>query len=203
MKAPSVRCVGQARRSPTVRTGIVSATGVQNGDTVLNCASPHDHFVARPHSAGPLSAIGRVSRGSGCPTVGDWIVSPAGVRIALRCTKSTPHNHFGTTPYRCVSPPSRGHVRKANTRPTVGHGIVSAAAVIVSAAGSAPDDHFTASPNCGVRRSCLRYIDLAGRYPTVRARCVPGAGVERAAAAGAAPDDHFAPSPHCSVIVPR
>jgi hypothetical protein len=72
-----------------------------------------------------------------------------------------------------------------------------------------PDDHFTASPHCGVTASGRGRVGGAGGGPTVGARIVPSAGVQSAAidlCGGAqvisSPDDHFTASPNCRVTRP-
>ena len=63
--------------------------------------------------------------------------------------------------------------------PTVGAGIVSPAgvetAVIII---SAPDDHFTAGPDCRVILSGSGCVGGAGGCPTVGARIISPAGVQ-------------------------
>ena len=67
---------------------------------------------------------------------------------------------------------------------------------------SAPDDHFTAGPDCRVIVSGSGRVGGAGGCPTVRAGIVSPAGVQRAGAAiNSAPDDHFTAGPDCRVIV--
>ena len=51
-----------------------------------------------------------------------------------------------------------------------------------SAACSAPDDHFTAGPDCRVNVSGRGRVGRAGGCPTIRAGIVSPAGVERAIA---------------------
>jgi hypothetical protein len=104
VKKSSVGCVVRGRRSPTIRADIVSAAGVQLGNTIILCATPYDHFTARPHRYVPISAVGRISRGGGYPTVTGRIVSPTRVHVAARDTVSTPNNHLAPSPYGRVAP---------------------------------------------------------------------------------------------------
>src|SRR5207249_11091160 len=71
------------------------------------------------------------------------------------------------------------------------------------ASGHAPDDHFTTSPDRGVRRSGYGRIGCTCSYPSVCGRIVSTPGVHRANAlaviVAAAPNDHFAPGPNYSV----
>ena len=63
---------------------------------------------------------------------------------------------------------------------------------------SAPDDHFTAGPDCCVRDSANGRVGGAGGCPTIRAGIVSPAGViERTST----PDDHFTAGPDCRVTV--
>ena len=58
---------------------------------------------------------------------------------------------------------------------------------------SAPDDHFTASPNCRVNFSGGGGIGRVSGYPTIRAGIVSAAGINVEMAS--APDDHFIAGP--------
>ena len=66
---------------------------------------------------------------------------------------------------------------------------------------SAPDDHFTAGPDCRVTVSRSGRVGGAGGCPTIRAGIVSPAGVEIVGGHRSAPDDHFTASPHCRVHV--
>ena len=93
-----------------------------------------------------------------------------------------------------------GRVGGAGGGPTVTAGIVLAAGVqIDSVSGSAPDNHFAATPNPRVRRSAIWRADGAGGCPAIGAGVVSAAGVQSAAAVISTPDDHFAAGPHCRV----
>src|SRR5437868_2168372 len=65
---------------------------------------------------------------------------------------------------------------------------------------SAPDDHFTAGPDCRVEPSGIRRVGSAGRHPTIIGRIVSPTGVQMVSVIGSTPDDHFRASPHCRVI---
>ena len=87
--------------------------------------------------------------------------------------------------------------------PTIRAGIVSSARIqIAGAISTAPDDHFTASPDSGVRDPASGRVGDTGGCPRVRSGIVSCAGVEEAAEAGASPDDHFTASPDTRVKVP-
>ena len=63
---------------------------------------------------------------------------------------------------------------------------------------SAPKDHFSAGPHCGVSGSSGGCVDCAGSCPTVRARSVSSSSVRVKAKANLpTPHDHFTSSPHC------
>src|SRR5205823_8878862 len=66
---------------------------------------------------------------------------------------------------------------------------------------TAPDDHFSAGPDCGVESSGMRSVDDARSYPTIRSRIVSPSSV-KAAKTGATPHDHFVTSPESGVIAP-
>ena len=63
---------------------------------------------------------------------------------------------------------------------------------------SAPDDHFTAGPDCRVPASGRGRIGGAGGRPTIGAGIVSPAGVQCACHC-TAPDDHFTAGPDCRV----
>ena len=68
---------------------------------------------------------------------------------------------------------------------------------------SAPDDHFTAGPNCRVIVPCLGRVGGAGSCPAISAGIVSPASVEKVAGVVSAPDDHLAAGPNCRVEVSR
>ena len=75
-------------------------------------------------------------------------------------------------------------------------GAVSPAGVNGLPSVSAPDDHFTAGPDCRVTVSRGGRVRGAGGCPTVGAGIVSPAGVQMAGEIASAPDDHFAAGPH-------
>src|SRR4029077_19484348 len=90
---------------------------------------------------------------------------------------------------------------------TVGARIISPASVQIfeneSRSVSAPDDHFTAGPDCSVAPSGIGRIGGAGACPTVGARIIFSASVKSASVVKSAPDDHFTASPDCGVAASR
>ena len=94
--------------------------------------------------------------------------------------------------------PGIGSIRDARRCPTVSTRIVSATGIEVNkgtAVLSAPDNHFSPSPDRSVKASRLGRIDGASCCPTVRARTISAAGIEIIAAIGSAPDYHLTASP--------
>ena len=83
-----------------------------------------------------------------------------------------------------ASPDSRevcttfGGVHRARGCPTICARSVSAASICIATVIAAPDDHFTAGPDCRVAPPGIRCVGDAGGCPTVRAWIVPPAGVE-------------------------
>ena len=65
-------------------------------------------------------ASGRVDGAGDRPTIGDGIISAAGVQIAI----AAPHNHFTASPYGRVIVSGPRRVSGAGGRPTVGAGII-------------------------------------------------------------------------------
>ena len=74
--------VGGAGGHPTIAAGIIAAAGVQKTDVVA--PAPDDHFGTGPYCGVTGSAVGRVSRTRGCPTVGNGIISLATGRWCWR-----------------------------------------------------------------------------------------------------------------------
>src|SRR4029077_19499871 len=136
---------------------------------------------------------GRVGGAGGCPTIRAGIVSAAGIKKDIVRANSTPDDHFTAAPDRCVTGSPSRRVGGAGGSPTIRAGIVSPAAVenaAVRAIKSAPDDHFTASPDCRVIVSASGCVGGAGGYPAVGGWIVSPAGVQNAAVKSAT-DDHF------------
>ena len=65
---------------------------------------------------------------------------------------------------------------------------------------SAPDDHFTAGPDCRVFVSGRGRVGGAGGCPTIRAGIVSPAGVVEPKSTST-PDDHFTAGPDCRVLI--
>jgi hypothetical protein len=127
-------------------------------------------------------------------------ISPAAVEI-VRVISATPNKHFTTSPYCGLILSGGGRVNDDGPRPTIGAGIVSPTGVQVVVAriikGPSPNDHFAASPYCGVRVSANWCIRSTGSYPTIRPRIVSAAIIRTVST----PDDHFTAGPHCRVLV--
>ena len=64
---------------------------------------------------------------------------------------------------------------------------------------SAPDDHFTAGPDCRVTPSGRGRVSRAGGCPTIGGGIVSPASVQTARYTST-PDDHFAAGPDCRVM---
>ena len=92
-----------------------------------------------------------------------------------------------------------GRVGSAGGCPTIRDGIVSPAGVqTAEAVKSAPDDHFTAGPDCRLTQLVAEgaLVVLVAVQLSVLGSYLP-ARVERRAGGVAAPDDHFAAGPDC------
>ena len=72
---------------------------------------------------------------------------------------------------------------------------------IAAAINSAPDDHFTAGPDCRVTVSGSGRVGRAGGCPTIRAGIISPAGVQSSRLSISTPDDHFTAGPDCRVTV--
>ena len=93
----------------------------------------------------------------------------------------------------------------AGSHPTVGGGIASASGLYKLVTTSTPDDHFAASPHCGVKVSRGGCVGRVRGCPTSGGRGVPAASVEkrRRRIVEPSPHNHFAASPHCCVKASR
>ena len=84
---------------------------------------------------------------------------------------SAPNNHFSAGPHGSMRRSGARCARQAGSCPIVAGWIVSPARIKIaswkSCPGPAPDDHFVARPDCGVRRSGCRCVCDGGRCPTV------------------------------------
>jgi hypothetical protein len=100
-----------------------------------------------------------------------------------------------------VKPSANGRVVGACSCPTVSAGIVPRAGVKnVRQVNPAPDNHFTADPDCCVIDSAIRRISEAGSCPRIRARIISSASMQKDGAfTYPAPDDHFTARPDCGV----
>ena len=177
MKGSTVRRVTRAHTCPAIRFGIVSPASVQirkrrrcrrwwrsNVRIVfpacvqvgpLTRASPNDHFTAGPHCTVIAPTSGHVGNTSCCPAVNAGIVPSAGIQRGIM--SSAPDDHFTAGPDCRVLSASRGCVDPGGSRPTIRSWVVSPAGVYPANAllmtRTAPDNHFAASPHCGVTRS--------------------------------------------------
>src|ERR1051326_7646574 len=151
-----------------------------------------------------LSCRGRVTSGHNYPGIGVGTVSPTGVQVSVG--NSAPDDHFGAGPHRGVKRSASSRVGVASGYPTIGRGIVSPASVEVLGRPSAiistsPDNHFTASPHCGVTLSCRRRVIGARAYPSIVAGIGSSAGVRtNEEGTFSAPDDHFTAGPDRRVL---
>ena len=105
---------------------------------------------------------------------------PVFKRVAA--SQSAPDDHFTAGPDCRVSLSGSGRVGRAGGCPTICAGIISPAGIqnlVDTSATPAPDDHFTASPDCRVIRSGSGRVGGAGGCPTIRAGIVSSAGVDK------------------------
>src|ERR1039458_3787379 len=191
------------RRVGTIGPGVgqITATAIPSKDY---------HLAAGPHRRESLPPGGGARDGHRRPIVTCRTIPPAVVQIngdAAVPVGSPPNDHFAACPHRRVEVTRGGRAGGGQGRPTVGRRIVAPAVVQIGGAAavpviSAPDDHLTASPHCGM-------IDARGgaptggqARPTAGDRIVAPAIVEESAAAPpSAPDDHLAAGPHRRVKV--
>jgi len=196
MKPSGLGRVGGRGGCPTVRAGIIPATGVYNIGVVK--PAPDDHFAAGPDCC-VIGYSGPINGAGSCPAIGARVVPPAGAVGDI----STPDDHFATRPHRRVSVSGRRCVTQAGRRPTAVARVIPCAVPVGRATEpiAAPDDHFATHPYCRVKVSGLERPCSYGR-PTVSVGIVSLAGVADVdIPIQPAPDDHFAAGPDCRVII--
>jgi hypothetical protein len=116
-------------------------------------------------------------------------VSPASVQRA-NAVVTAPNNHFAVGPDSGVKISSVRHVEGAGWPPTVRVRIISPAGVqsiCQRRVKSAPHDHFTASPDCRMRPTCLGGVGGVRSCPAIITRVVFSTGVQ----SGVAPRRSF------------
>ena len=72
-------------------------------------SAPDNHLAAGPHCRVKPPASRRVVGAGDCPTIGDGVISTAGIRIAADAI-SAPDNHFAAGPHCRVIGPGLGRV---------------------------------------------------------------------------------------------
>ena len=168
-----------ARGSPTIRAGIVSPASVRCRLDV------HPRRSFHCQSRLPCAGIGQRARWS-C-----WWLSnyPCWEGISRRCLRDYRGNHQNNR----VHPRRSFHCRSRLPCERIGPAgaLVMLVAVQLFVPGlylppvlkftlvpavSAPDDHFTADPDCRVTASGSGRVGCAGGYPTIRAGIVSAAG---------------------------
>ena len=131
------------------------------------------------------------------------IISATGV-VVVETISSAPDDHFTAGPHCRVIESGSRCVGGTGGCPTVRTRIISPARVrraAHGAAGSAPDHHFTASPDSRVKISCRRCVRRACVRPTIACRIVSSTGVPRVIGIQAAPNDHLTTGPNRGVEV--
>jgi len=96
--------------------------------------------------------------------------------------------------------PTTRRIGGASRHPGIRPGIVLGAGVEIIIITTTPDDHFAASPHCGMPVPPRGGIASADSCPTVRDRIIFAATVKKATEPiPSTPDDHFAAGPDCRV----
>ncbi len=196
-----------ARRNPTLRSRIVSRATVKN--TSATRPTPNNHLTACPNCRVARARSWCAASIGSHPTVRAGIVSAAGIEILATTGViiPTPDNHFTSSPNGSIIIPPSWCAADAGRNPTVRDWSVSTATVKrdarKSAIVSAPDDHFSACPNCGVTQAGFGHAGHAGRNPTVRDWSVSTSTIETVAAGPPTPHDHFTACPNGGIIKPR
>ena len=97
-----------------------------------------------------------------------------------------------------------GRIAGAGGSPAISAGIVSPASVNNAVAvKSAPVNHLTVGPNCGVTPARIGRISDAGGCPGISAGIVSPASLRNEAAVISAPVNHLTAGPNCRVVLSR
>ena len=165
-------------------------------------SAPDDHFTAGPHCRVTGSGSGRVGRAGGCPTIGAGIVSPAGVQQSPPI--SAPDDHFTAGPHcRVIASGSwvRWSVLVAVQLSVLGLYLPPVFRNWQLRYQSAPDDHFTAGPDCRVTsRAVGALVVLVAVQLSVLGLYLPPVFKTSVGVHCSAPDDHFTAGPDCRVL---
>src|SRR4051794_34328346 len=158
-----VRCAGSC---PTIHVRIISAASVK---IIRTISAPDHHFTASPCCCVSQSSFGCIDGAGRCPTVAPRIISPARVQEAGVAT--APDNHFCACPDCRVKSSSRRRVGDGGRHPCIGARVVSSTGIQKTEGRgfSAPDDHFTPSPDGCVVCSSVGHAVGACSSPSVKA----------------------------------
>jgi hypothetical protein len=110
-------------------------------------------------------------------------ISTASIQVAQ--TKSAPDDHLTASPNNCVRVPCIGRTAETRGSPIIRNWIVPATRVEWDKeevdrieGGTAPNNHFIAGPDRGVRRSGIGRVVSASRCPIVGSRIVFSACID-------------------------
>ncbi len=144
--------ISSAGGHPAVSAGIVSPSTLEIMIvTVKIIPSPHDHLSARPYGGVIRPANWRIRYAGGCPTIATGIISPAGV-YEIRCRSLRPRRSFHYQSILLCDQLGLRRIGEAGGGPSIRIGVVSPAGIQVAGGIlTAPDDHFTAGPDCRVK----------------------------------------------------
>ncbi len=137
MSISGFRRVDQARRYPTVASGIVSTAGVKvisRAAVDVTISGPDNHLRAVPDGGVIASSKRRIGGARCCPAICSRVISPTGVAITVDAVaKSAPDNHLSARPDGGVKVSSLRRICRAGCCPAVCSGIVSPAGVKITA----------------------------------------------------------------------
>jgi hypothetical protein len=130
---------------PAIDKGVVSASGIKEGETIV--PAPNDHFTTGPHRRVSASGARCVGSARRCPTVDGGIVSSTGVMIDETISSAPEIISLPLQTAACSKPGSRCVVvQQPSSYPVLDDTFRRLKSAC--AAASSPDDHFAAAPHC-------------------------------------------------------
>lgn len=161
---------GRHPRRPFLICGVILFLRFVAPPAVQTCrvnipATPDNHLSSRPYRFVNLSSARRVVNRRRLPHVRAWVVSRSDPIVWC----AAPNYHFGPGPDACVSVAAQWCASRRHRLPRIGRRVVSRSRIQPHVAVvSTPDDHLSASPDCGVRSPRGRRARCRNGCPGIR-----------------------------------
>ena len=182
-----LRSVNSAGCRPTVCRGVIAPTAVKKGEPRRSLRPTQSFRCPSRRLCENTWASGASGRGGCCPTIGDGIVSPTGVKVAFFCHHLRPRQSFHSGSRRLCAALAAccRRVGRAGCRPAICRRIVAPTGVEINKGvqitNSAPNNHFALRPDGGVDVSAIGRVGRAGYRPAICRRIVAPTSVNTGA----------------------